>query len=57
MTCFGALPVTGSRKVADYLQRDCREEYEACRQIDPSPEGMAQKMISVIEAKRQTVTA
>ncbi len=47
---FSALPVTGSRKLADYLQRDCKKEYGACWQIDPSPEGMAHKIINRFDA-------
>ncbi|MBU3983624.1 MAG: carbon monoxide dehydrogenase [Proteobacteria bacterium] len=50
---FSALPVTGSRKLADYLQHGCRTEYEACWQIDKEPNQMAQKIIARIDSKRQ----
>jgi anaerobic carbon-monoxide dehydrogenase catalytic subunit len=50
---FSALPVTGSRKLADYLQHGCRTEYGACWQIDKEPEQMAQKIIARIDSKRQ----
>ena len=50
---FSALPVTGSRKLADYLQHGCRDEYGACWLIDKEPDQMAQKIIARIDSKRQ----
>ncbi|MFH2127000.1 MAG: hypothetical protein ABIK12_10815, partial [Pseudomonadota bacterium] len=54
---FGQLPVTGSRRMADYLQEGCRAEYGACWHIEQEPGGMAEKIVAFIEYKRQGMTA
>jgi len=52
---FHELPVSGSRKMADYLQNGCCTEYGACWRIEADPAKLAQGLVDLIQTKRKEV--
>ena len=52
---FQDLPVTGSKKFADYILKGLEEEYGACWEVESDPIKHAHAMIAAIDEKREAL--